>query len=44
MKRVLEIFEEISAIPRGSGNVEAVSNYCAAFAKARGFEAVQDEY
>ncbi len=44
MKRVLEIFEELSAIPRGSGNVKAVSDWCAAFARQRGFEAVQDEW
>ena len=44
MKRVLEIFEELSAIPRGSGNVKTVSDWCAAFARKRGFEAVQDEW
>ncbi len=44
MKRVLEIFEEISAIPRGSGNTAAISDYCAKFAQNRGFEALQDEY
>lgn len=44
MKRVVEIFEELSAIPRGSGNVKAVSDWCAEFARKRGFEAVQDEW
>lgn len=44
MNNVFEIFEEISKIPRGSGNVKAVSDWCAAYAKARGFEAVQDEH
>ena len=44
MNRVFEIFEELSTIPRGSGNVKAVSDWCAAYAKARGFEAVQDGY
>lgn len=44
MKRVIEIFKELSAIPRGSGNVKAVSDWCAAFARKRGFEAVQDEW
>ncbi len=44
MKRVLAIFEEISAIPRGSGNTAAISDYCAKFAQNRGFEAVQDDF
>ena len=44
MNNVFEIFEELSAIPRGSGNVRAVSDWCAAYAKARGFEAVQDAH
>lgn len=44
MKKVLEIFEELSKIPRGSGNVEAISDWCAAYAKERGFEAVQDAF
>ncbi|MBQ7971512.1 MAG: M20/M25/M40 family metallo-hydrolase, partial [Clostridia bacterium] len=44
MNRVFEIFEELSAIPRESGNVKAVSDWCAAYAKKRGFEAVQDEH
>ena len=44
MKRVLEIFEELSKIPRGSGNVKAISDWCAQFAKKRGFEAVQDDW
>ncbi|MBQ9953761.1 MAG: aminoacyl-histidine dipeptidase [Clostridia bacterium] len=44
MNRVFEIFEELSAIPRESGNVKAVSDWCAAYAKKRGFEAVQDAH
>ena len=44
MNKVFELFEELSKIPRGSGNVKAVSDWCAAYAKAKGFEAVQDEY
>ena len=36
-------FEEISAIPRGSGNEQAVSDYLMDFARQRGLEAWQDE-
>ena len=41
---ILEIFQEISAIPRGSGNTKGISDYCAKFARDRGFEALQDEW
>ena len=44
MNNVFEIFEELSAIPRGSGNVKAVSDWCAEYAKKRGFEALQDAH
>lgn len=40
---VLRYFEEISAIPHGSGNVSAISDYCVRFAKERGFEHYQDD-
>ena len=33
-KKVFEYFEDITRIPHGSGNVEAISNYIADFAKA----------
>ncbi|MFD2328381.1 aminoacyl-histidine dipeptidase [Cohnella sp. GCM10020058] len=39
---VIPYFEALSAIPRSSGHEQAASDYVAAFAKARGFEAVQD--
>lgn len=39
---VFRYFEEICAIPRGSGNMEAVSDYCVAFAKDHGLQAVRD--
>ncbi len=42
-KKVFEYFEEISAIPRGSGNMEAISSYLEDFAKNRGLEHVRDE-
>lgn len=42
-KSVFRFFEELSAIPRGSGNTKAVSDYLAGFAKERGLEYYQDE-
>ncbi|MBP5618461.1 MAG: aminoacyl-histidine dipeptidase [Clostridia bacterium] len=41
-KRVFEIFEEIAAIPHGSGNTEAISQYCLAFAEKLGLDAQTD--
>lgn len=41
---VFHYFEEICAIPHGSGNVEALSNYLADFAESRGFSWIQDEW
>lgn len=42
-KKVFEYFKAISAIPRGSGNEKAVSDYIKNFALALGLEAYQDE-
>lgn len=42
-KNVFRFFEEMCAIPRGSYNTKAVSDWCVAFAKARGLEHYQDE-
>ena len=42
-KKVFEFFQEISNIPRGSGNEKAISDYLVAFAKERGLEVIQDE-
>lgn len=42
-QNVMRFFEEISVIPRGSGNTKAISDYCVDFAKARGLEYVQDD-
>ncbi|MDI4644224.1 aminoacyl-histidine dipeptidase [Cohnella hashimotonis] len=39
---VIPYFEALSAIPRSSGHEQAASDYVAAFARARGYEAVQD--
>ena len=41
--RVFHYFEEISAIPRGSGNMANISAYCMDFAKQHGLHAVQDD-
>lgn len=35
-------FEELSKIPRGSGNEQAISDYLVSFAKAHGLEVMQD--
>ncbi|WP_312614899.1 aminoacyl-histidine dipeptidase [Oscillibacter sp.] len=41
-KKVFQFFEELCAIPHGSGNTKAVSDWCADFAKERGLEYHQD--
>ena len=41
-KRVFKYFEEISAIPRGSGNMEGIAEYCINFAKKHSLKAVKD--
>ncbi len=40
--KVLEYFEIISSIPRGSGNTKAISDYCVSFAKEHGLLYYQD--
>lgn len=40
---VWKYFEEICAIPHGSGNMQPISDYCAAFAKAHGLSYLQDD-
>ncbi len=42
-KRVLHYFEEICAIPHGSGQTKQISDYCVAFAKSHGLQWWQDE-
>lgn len=42
-KSVFRFFEEICAIPHGSGNVEKLSDYLVSFAKERGLFCRQDE-
>jgi len=41
--RVFYYFEEISKIPHGSGNTKQISDYCATWAKEKGFEFHQDD-
>lgn len=43
-KEVLHYFEEICAIPHGSGDTKRISDYCVAFAKAHELNYVQDEH
>ena len=40
---VFYYFEKISEIPHGSGNMEAISNFCMDFAKEHQLQARQDE-
>ena len=40
---VFHFFEDLCAIPHGSGNTKCISDYCVAFAKARGLEYHQDQ-
>lgn len=42
-KKVFQFFEEICAIPHGSGNTKKLSDYLMAFAAQRGLEAYQDQ-
>ena len=41
--KVMEFFEEICAIPHGSGNMEKISDYCLNVAKKMGLDAVKDK-
>ncbi len=43
-KKVFAFFEELCAIPHGSHNTKAISDYCVAFAKARGLAVEQDTH
>ncbi len=40
--KVFKYFEDICAIPHGSGNTKQISDYCAGFAKERGLKYIQD--
>ena len=41
--KVFHYFEEIAAIPHGSGNTKAISDYLVCFAKERNLFYVQDD-
>ena len=43
-ERVFDFFEAISAVPRGSGNTKAISDFCLDFARERGLDAFGDEW
>lgn len=43
-RNVMRFFEELCAIPHGSGNTKAISDYCVAFAAQHGFEHYQDAF
>ncbi len=43
-ERVFFYFEAISAVPRGSGNTKAISDFCMDFAETHGLEAKQDAW
>ena len=42
-KKVFQFFEELCAIPHGSSDTKAVSDWCVEFARARGLKYLQDE-
>ena len=42
-EKVFEYFEQISAIPRGSGNMKPIADFCENFAKINLFDYVRDE-
>ena len=42
-KNVFSIFEQLCAIPHGSGNTRAISDFCVNFAQSRGLAVRQDE-
>ncbi len=41
-KDVFRYFEDICAVPHGSGNTKGISDYCAAFARAHGLRYIQE--
>lgn len=42
--RVMDHFEQLCAIPHGSGNTKAISDHCAEFARKLGLRVVQDAH
>lgn len=43
-RKVFEVFEDLCAIPHGSGNTKKISDYCKDFANERGLFCIQDEH
>ncbi|MCH5190634.1 MAG: aminoacyl-histidine dipeptidase [Oscillospiraceae bacterium] len=43
-KKVFDYFEDLCAIPHGSGNTKQISDYCVDFAKKHGLSYTQDEW
>lgn len=43
-EKVLDIFTSLCAIPHGSGNTKAISDYCADYARSRGLSVQQDDH
>ena len=43
-KRVFRYFEDLCGIPHGSGNTDAISDYCVAFAVRHGLEHLKDAH
>lgn len=41
-EKVFRLFEEISSIPRGSGDMKRIADYCVSFAEKRGLSFVRD--
>ena len=42
-KSVFRYFEEISAVPRGSGHTDKISDYCVNFAKNHNFKYIRED-
>ena len=42
-QRVLRHFEDLCAIPHGSGNTKAISDYLVSFAREHGIRYIQDD-
>lgn len=42
-KKVFHFFEELSAVPRETFDMQRISDHCVAFAKERGLEVIQDD-
>ncbi|MBQ1284729.1 MAG: aminoacyl-histidine dipeptidase, partial [Clostridia bacterium] len=41
-KQVFKYFEEISSVPRGSGNMNGIADFCVNFAEKHGLKFIRD--